>query len=191
MSGWTISLLLMYLAIIVTNLILSFSYVTGLYLLMCFAIIMLPSAIILFAGRILSKNLFIHDKGMFKVGKIKAKICSISKVKKWKDKIPVGGHVAGFRLNKLQNPSDDAYLSRYVYESCFAEWLHLSIALWGLLGAVIVALINPSLFFKMALPISLVFMYQNLTSVVIQWYVRPRIVRLKERTETRSLQKIH
>lgn len=180
MSIWTISLIIFYVGVILFNLILSFSYVTMLYLLMSFAIIMVPCAIILFLGRSFSHKFFTHGKGIFKIGKFKTKICEIFNVKLWKDKIPVGGKVAGFRMNKLDKPNDPKYLERYIYESCFAEWLHITVSLWGFLATIIIALIKKELFFKMALPIALIFGYQNSASVLIQWYMRPRIVKLRD-----------
>lgn len=83
-------------------------------------------------------------------------------------------------MNKLDKPNDPKYLERYIYESCFAEWLHITVSLWGFLATIIIALIKKELFFKMALPIALIFGYQNSASVLIQWYMRPRIVKLRD-----------
>ena len=185
MSFWTISLLALYGVIAMLNLVFAFSWWTALYMLISLAIVMLPAAIFLFVGRALPKKWFSNDKLMFRENKFKNWICKITNVKSWKDKIPVGGHVAGFRMNKLDNPKDVEYLNRYIYESCFADWLHSSCAIWGILSLAIVAIIDVNVMLKMALPFALVFFYQNMTSVIIQWYMRPRITKLRDNVAKR------
>ena len=141
---------------------------------------MLPAAVFLFVGRALPKSWFDCDRRRFQVNKFQNLICRGTKVKEWKDKIPVGGRVAGFRLNQLSKPRDVNFLSRYIYESCFAEWLHAICSIYGILSLVIIFLINKSFILPIALPIALVFAYQNMASVIIQWFTRPRIVKLRE-----------
>ena len=71
-------------------------------------------------------------------------------------------------------------VNRYIYESCFAEWLHTTCAVWGLVALIPIYFINTSWVLPIALPISVVFAYQNMVSTTIQWFVRPRIVKLRD-----------
>lgn len=167
--------------IIGVNMAFSFTINTALNLFLCFAVVMLPAAIFLFLGRLIFKGQM--DKNInFKVGTFKKKICRITRVKKWKDSIPVGGRVAGFRLKNLDKAltKDLNYLNRFIFESCFAEWLHFSIFAWCFVAVLI---LPRSLFLTMSLPIALLFAYQNIVSVLIQWETRPRIARLKQSVE--------
>jgi len=186
MSLWTITLILGYAVVIILNLVFSFSLTTALNLFIVVVIIMLPALLYLFIGRTLPKKWFNENKWFFKINHFKQKVCEITNVKVWKDKIPVGGRTAGFRLNKLVSPKDIVYLDRFIYESCFAEWLHVNLCFWSIIASVIILIINSSLFLPMALPIALLFIYQNLTSSIIQWYVRPRIIQLRQIVLKRS-----
>lgn len=162
-------------SVILLNLIFAFSFQTIKDLFYCFAVVMLPAGIFLFAGRLMPRKLFNENMKIYKVGKIKNKICDITRVKSWKEKLPVGGRVAGFRLNKIE--ANIEYLDRYVYESCFADWLHFVIVVWSLLSMLI---LPRHLFFNMAFPIAMLFAFQNITSVIIQWYTRPRVIRIRD-----------
>lgn len=167
--------------IIGINMTFSFTMTTALNLFLCFAVVMLPAAIFLFLGRLIFKGQM--DKNInFKVGTFKKKICRITRVKKWKDHIPVGGRAAGFRLKNLDKSltKDLNYLNRFIFESCFAEWLHFMIFAWCFVALII---LPKELFWSMSLPIALLFAYQNIVSVIIQWETRPRITRLKESVE--------
>lgn len=188
MSLWTITLIIGYVLVVTLNLAFVFSFQTIIDVLICLVLIMLPAVIFLFVGRILPKSWFSEKRKIFHIGKIKKKFCEIVNVKSWKDKIPVGGRVAGFRLNKLDNPKDPKYLDRYIYESCFADWLHSSLCVWSFVGMAIVGFINVNLILRMALPIAILFCYQNLTSATIQWYMRPRIAKLRD-IELKKLEK--
>ena len=134
MSFFMISLIACYSLIVLMNIIFSFSWLTVFNVFICLVIIMLPCALFLFIGRILPKKCFSSNILLFRVNKFQTWFCAFVRVKEWKDKIPVGGRVAGFRMNKLANPKDIdiAFLDRYIYESCFAEWLHATCAIWGL-----------------------------------------------------------
>lgn len=182
MGFFTISLISGYSLIVLMNIIFNFSWLTVLNIFLCVVIIMLPAAVFLFVGRVLPKKWFDSKRLLFRVNKFQAWFCEFVRVKDWKDKIPVGGHVAGFRMNKLANPKDLdlTFLNRYIYESCFAEWLHTTCAVWGLLALIPIYFINASWVLPIALPIAVVFVYQNMVSTIIQWFVRPRIVKLRD-----------
>lgn len=175
MSLWTITLLIGYFIVIALNLIFSFSITTALQMLLTLAIIMLPSALIFVIGRVLPKKMFNENGVIFRVGKFKQWVCKITNVKVWKDTIPVGGDT----LDSMSKPKDEEFLNKYIFESCFADWLHSSLCIWSVIGAIIVLLIDRTLFLPMALPIAILFIYQNLTSTIIQWYVRPRMIRYR------------
>ena len=182
MGFFTISLIACYSLIVLMNIIFNFSWLTVFNIFLCVVIIMAPCALFLFIGRILPKKWFSPNRLTFRVNKLHTWFCHFVRVKDWKDKIPVGGRVAGFRMNKLANPKDIdvAFLDRYIYESCFAEWLHVTCAIWGLLALIPIYFINVTWILPIALPIAVVFAYQNMVSVLIQWFVRPRIVKVRD-----------
>lgn len=180
MNLWTISLILAYAFVIILNLIFSFSLGTVLNIFICLAIIMLPAALFLYVGRLLPHSLFTEEK--FKVSNFRQKICDVTNVKSWKDSIPVCAKVeGGGKIDKLTNPKSVDYLNGYIYASCFAEWLHFTICVWSIVAIFVIALINKQIVLTLALPLSLIFVYQNITSTIIQWYMRPRIVKLRDR----------
>lgn len=176
MSLWTITLIIAYLGVIVLNLIFSFTVSTALNILLCAAIIMLPSIIILGIGKIMPKGYFNEERRPFAIGRVKKSICNFTKVKRWKDKVIVAGRVLG----QISNPHDIKFLDTFIFESCFAEWLHKALCYWSVIGCIIVTLINKALFWPIALPFALIFIYQNMSSVLIQWFMRPRMVRYRE-----------
>ena len=187
MSLFTISLIIGFSAVILLNMIFSFAFSTALYLFLCFVIVMLPAAGFLFIGRPIFKKYYKEDWKAFRENKFTSFIAKVTRVKTWKDKIPVGGRVAGFRMNKLENPKSVEYLERYMFESCFAEYLHFSIFAWCFVAMVILLVCIPKyLFFRMVFPIAILFAYQNITSVIIQWYMRPRIVKYRDSLKLRQ-----
>lgn len=171
--------------VVILNLLVSFQLQTALDLLLCFAVVMAPAGIFLFVGRLLPKNFFSQNNKIFKVTKFKRSITNSVKVKNWKDKIPVGGHIAGFRLNEFKDTKNIDFVDRYIYESCFAEWLHLTIYIWCFLSTIILSLLNRNLLFNMVLPIAILFAFQNIVSVFIQWNVRPRVVKYRDMLQKR------
>ena len=184
MSLWTITLILGYALVLIINLIFDFTFGTIANFLICACITMLPAIIFLFAGRTLPKKFFSSNNRLFTVDKFKQWMCKITSVKSWKDKIPVGGKVSGFNLKNLDRPNDIEYLNRFVYESCFAEWLHLSLVFWSIAAFGISCVIGMHLALCFGLPIAVLFAYQNMTSTIIQWHTRPKIVRLRSMLAT-------
>lgn len=176
MSMWTITLLVAYFIVVFLNLMFNFSWLTSLYLLITLAIIMLPAGLLLIIGKLIPKKYFNENRREFKIGRFKEWVCNLTNVKSWKDSIPVGNKV----LDSMQNSKDENFLNEYISQSCFAEWLHTGICYWSIVGSIIVLLINKSLFLPMALPIVIIFIYQNITSTIIQWFVRPRMIRYRE-----------
>ena len=187
MSFFTISLIILFGLITVLNMVFAFAWSTALWLFISFAIVMLPSAVFLFVGRPIFKKFFNADAKVFRVNKFEEFICKITNVKSWKDKIPVGAKVAGAKMDKLADPKSVEYLDGYIFESCFAEYLHLTIFFWCFVCLLIFGFVFSSfVFLRMILPIALVFAYQNIVSVIIQWYMRPRIVKYRDMLKKRE-----
>ena len=187
MSFFTISLIILFGLIVVLNMAFSFAWSTALWLFISFALVMLPSALFLVVGRLFFKRHFKEDWKIFRINKFEEFICKITNVKSWKDKIPVGAKVAGAKMDKLADPKSVEYLDGYIYESCFAEFLHLTIFYWCFVCLLIFGFVFSSfVFLRMILPIALVFAYQNILSVIIQWYMRSRIVKYRDMLKRRE-----
>ena len=187
MSIFSFTLLFGYGVIIALNMALDFSVQMFLNLMLCLSVILLPAALFMFLGRLLPKSFFDADKKWFKVTKFQTYICKIFNVKSWKEKIPVGGHVAGFRLNKISSPRDINFLNRYLRESCFSDWLHSTLFFWSFFALL---LLPNNLLFKMSLPIAFLFAYANIVPAMIQWYMRPRVLKLRNSIAARICQQL-
>ena len=185
MTFFTFSLLILYSLVAVINLVFVSSWYTLLNLFISAVIVMLPAALFLLVGRLLPKKWFNETRYFFRENKFKDFVCKITNVKSWKDKIPVGAKVNGNKMDKLANPKDVEYLNGYIYESCFADWLHTSISVWGFLSLIIIAFIDVKVMLTMALPMAIIFLYQNMASVTIQWLMRPRIVKYRDLLQKR------
>lgn len=187
MSFFTISLTILFGLVVVLNMVFTFSWNTALWLLLCFVVVMLPSAVFWLGGRPIFKKCFRQDSKIFLVNKFEEFVCKITNVKSWKDKIPVGAKVAGAKMDKLADPKSVEYLDGYIFESCFAEYLHLTIFFWCFVCIAFCWLLIPIwVYLRMVLPIALIFAYQNIMSVIIQWYMRPRIVKYRDMLKKRE-----
>lgn len=187
MSFFTITLAIAFGLIILLNMIFSFVWSTALWLLLSFAIVMLPAALFLFVGRPIFKKYFKEDWKFFKINKFEEFVCKATNVKSWKDKIPAIANVDGAKMDKLADPKSIKYLDGFIFESCFAEYLHLTIFFWCFVSFLVFLFILPLyVSFRMMLPIALVFAYQNIVSVIIQWYMRPRIIKYRDTLKKRE-----
>ena len=104
-------------------------------------------------------------------------------VKKWKEHVPELGMFTGFRKNKIANPKDSAYLSRYILEACYGIIIHF----WSVPASFLIMLLdfkmytgNSNLWLFVALPVAIVNAVLIVLPAFILKYNLPKLVRLYE-----------
>lgn len=117
-------------------------------------------------------------KKIFQVGKFERKIYEFLGVKKWKDIIPEMGQLCDFKKNKLESTEDNEYLYKFLVETCYAETLHL---LSGILGYCIIFIYPLKYALLFGVPIASVNFFLQILPVIIQRYLRPKLLKIYER----------
>lgn len=172
-------------SIVVLNLAFNFAWITALYILIGFALVLLPSLFIAIIIRFLPKKWFDPDRKIYQVGDKERQFLLKIGIKKWKDKIPEMGQTVNFKKDKLQDANNAEYIQKFLVETCYAESLHISCLIFALLFAPLSLIFIPSLYFwTVALPVACVYSIYNIPSILIQRYNRPRLkVQLKRLTK--------
>lgn len=102
-------------------------------------------------------------------------------IRHWKDRIPeMGGVLAHFSKKQVADRHDNAYLLKFLRETCYAEIMHL---LSVPLGFLILPLF-PHRILWFGLPVALVNAALQIPPVLTQRYVRPFLVATYRRNET-------
>lgn len=149
-----------------------------LYLILAIAICGFSSAFIMLITRILPKKVFNPYRKRYKTFNKESNFYNKIGIKKWKDKVPELGKIGGFAKNKLNSPNDPGYLYRFLTEICIAESLHtLSI----IMGALIFFILPPKYLLTIALPIFLINGILHILPVLIQRYLRPKMLKIYTR----------
>ena len=104
-------------------------------------------------------------------------------IRKWKDKIPeTGGMLVGFQKKKATDLHDNAYVYKFMQETCYAEVMHV----WSIpAGFIILALCPTSLRLTVALPVAVVNAILQLLPVSVQRFIRPQLLRVYVKNEKR------
>lgn len=140
-------------------------------------------AIVAIVIRKMPERLFDYKKKIFKTSKASYKFYKLIGVKKWKDKVPELGMFTGLRKNKIDNPKDPDYLSRYILEATYGIIIHyLSAPL-----AFLILLLDfkmyggeSNIWLTIALPVAVVNMVLILLPAFVLKYNLPKLVRLYE-----------
>ena len=162
------------------NLIFHFSWQTALELLIIFASILGPSAISLLFDKFLPSKCFNPQSWFYTPRKFEKKLYTILKVKHWKDSVPNCGNVGKDLANSNKKLGKED-LNNIIYQTCLAELVHKFCVFSSFIASLIVFILNEDLFFRMALPIFLIYFIINMLSIIIQRYNRPRLQILLKR----------
>ena len=101
-------------------------------------------------------------------------------VRHWKDRIPeMGGLLAHFSKKQVADRHDNAYLMKFMRETCYAEIMHLLSIPVGFL----IFLLWPHHILWFGLPVALVNAVLQIFPVLTQRYVRPFLVSTYRRNE--------
>ena len=141
-------------------------------------VIILVDGLVATVCRLLPKKCADHEKKFFQVSQKEKRFYEKIKIRLWKDKIPEIGHFTGFRKNKIAQPQDVEYLSRFLLEACYGELGHL----WIMpIGFVILALFFiHETWIALAIPVSIVNAILNVLPVFVLRYNRYKIEILRK-----------
>lgn len=138
----------------------------------------LSSGIITLITRMLPRKWFNPFSKRFKVYSKENKIYLKLKIKKWKDKIPELGKLSGFPKDKIEKPDNSEYLYKFLTETCLAETLHF----FSIISGSLVFFILPRTYiFTIGVPIFILNMFIHLLPVLVQRYVRPKLIKMYSR----------
>lgn len=117
----------------------------------------------------------------FHISKRERKIYEKLQIKKWKDKIPELGKFANFRKNKVEDPTNNEYVERFILECCYGEGVHLSSIILGFL----IILMYPKYCLMLGIPVAIANGIIHCLSFMILRYNRPKLMVLFERNKRR------
>ena len=109
-------------------------------------------ALFAFIIRRLPERFFAPNAPAFNVPKWERNLYRRSKINKWKRHVPEWGCFTGFHKDKLQDPNDSAYVSRFLLESNYGVAGHIAGAIFGF-AIIFIPVLHP---LAAALPIALV-----------------------------------
>ena len=133
-----------------------------------FSIIFILDAIIASIIHHLPRRMFDPFKKIYTISEKEKKILVFFGIRKWKDKIPEMGQLCDFKKDKLAK-TEKEYLFTFLEETCYAEVIHIFMALIGFLDI----LIWPHKdILNFTLPLALVNFFINLPPIFIQRYNR-------------------
>lgn len=107
-----------------------FWFVLGAVLLSVVAVIAVDG-LFAFLIRRLPAKWFAHDRKFFLVSQKEKKFYEKLKIRKWKEKIPELGQFTNFHKNKVAEPFNNDYLTRYMLEAAYGEVIHLALCVVG------------------------------------------------------------
>ena len=159
------------------NLAFDFSWATVGNFFLCALIICFPAIIVSVLVRLLPKALYNPKNKLFAQRKSEPKLFEKLGVKKWKDSIPEAGGISGFSRNHLYDPRKPDYIKKYIIEGCIAEALHTLSICWGIIALLF---IKRELVLPMGIPLVLFNFFVHIFPLLIQRYMRPRLLRTLE-----------
>ena len=138
------------------------------------------STLITITTRIVPEKWFNPFRRVYKISPREKNIYLKLKIKKWKDVIPELGKLGGFAKNKCKEPNNPQYIFKFLTETCIAETLHLLSAISGILVLII---LPKQFFFTMSLPIFLLNALLHIMPMLVQRYIRPKLLKIYNRLE--------
>lgn len=129
--------------------------------------------------RLVPRKWFNYKSWCFKTFKFEAKFYDFLKIKKWKEKIPEMGKTGGFAKNKVADPKNSEYMHRFLEENCIAEFIHSASIVTSVL---LFILMDRPYILSIGLPVFILYFYLNFLPLIVQRYLRPKLIRLYERS---------
>lgn len=123
-----------------------------------FSLILIDALVALIIRKMPEKYFTLHNP-LCRVSKKSQKLYRMLKVDKWKDYVPELGGFTNFHKDKLKNPYDNEYISKFILEVCYGTVIHVISAPCSFLILLIdyQAFLGQSrLLFTMALPMAVI-----------------------------------
>lgn len=133
--------------------------------------IVIDSAFATVVRWILPKKWFSENKTGFAAGVKERRFYEKTGIKKWKDKVIELGAFTGFRKNRIAEPTNNAYVSRYIVEANYGIVVHIACVFCGYL----VCLIFPAHWYSVGLPVGAVNSVLNALPLMILRYNLPKL----------------
>lgn len=147
---------------------------TGLSVIVVFAI----DAVLAYVIRRLPNKWFNFRFKHFRVFKFEKKYYEKIGIKKWKDKIPELGQFTNFSKNKVEDPTNNEYIERFLLEICYGEVIHFTSIFFGFL---IIFMYDLRYCLYMGIPVAIANGIINYLSFAILRYNRPKLMTIHER----------
>lgn len=157
-----------------------------LYLLLCVAGAFAVDAVAALAVRYLVPEKFYNPLAKrFACFRFEKKLYTRLGIRKWKDKIPeTGGLLVGFGKRHATDLHNNAYVYKFMQETCYAEVMHV----WSIPLGFLVLLICPApLRVSIALPVAIVNAVLQILPAAVQRFVRPQLLRVYNGNLKRSV----
>ncbi len=141
-------------------------------------------ALIMLLARPLTKIKFNPNKKIFQVPAYEQKFYEKIKIEKWKKLIPDFGKLVHFKkkVDFSQAQNSDFYL-RFIYENINASILHFFDIL---LTPIFFAFLHPQYYLTIGLCGMLLIIVLNMMPVMLQRYLRPRLVKIYTKLKARE-----
>ncbi len=123
--------------------------------------------------RLMPKKWFSPFKKGYKVFKFENKLYLKLGVKKWKDLVPEIGHFTKFRKNKIEDPTNNEYIERYMLEVYYGRVGHFASMFTGFL---VIFLYPLNYWACFGFPVALVNVFMNSLSYIILRYNSPKLM---------------
>lgn len=158
-------------------------YVYVLYTIILTIIVIIVDGIVAFIIRKMPNKWFDYHKKVFATSEREKKFLKAIKVKKWKEKVPELGMFTSFRKNKISEPNNPEYLSRYILEACYGIIIHYASVPFSF----VIMLCDYKMYsgqsimyLTIALPVALVNAVLILLPAFVLKYNLPKLIRLFE-----------
>ena len=140
------------------------------------AVEIMISGLIAFVVRwLLPSKWFTINKKFYAAGKEESKFYEKLGIKKWKDKVLELGSFTNFHKDKVQEPTNNAYIERFITEANYGVVIHsLSIPL----GFLVIFIYPIKFWFLFGLPVALVGAFLNILPTFILRYNLPKLYSL-------------
>ncbi len=158
-------------------------------MLIVLALVAVDGICVCFVRFILPKKLFNPERKCFKVSSKEKDFLERWGVKKYKDRIPELGVLAGFKKDQVYDMNSPEYLYEFLRETCYAEVMHIISAVFSFV-VIFMCYDYGWLMLSLATPLALCNVVLNILPINVQRYNRPRLeilykraLRNKERLE--------
>ena len=144
-------------------------------------IVILIDALVALIIRKLPEKWFQKDHWFTRTGEKELKFYTFLGVQKWKDYIPELGSFTGFHKNKVTNPFDNEYISRFILEARYGIAIHLASVPASFLIILLdwkMYLGQSNIWLTIALPIAVVNAILIVLPAFILKYNLPRLLRI-------------